>query len=102
MAQPVAVRGLVMLAERKGTPVGFVSAENGDDPSHGILLDCLDVLAPHQGCGAGKLMIDAVRRWTKERSWLHRHNARDRPSVPYRRIDTSYVKRRLIGAMASR
>ncbi len=68
MAQPAKARGLVMLAECKGVPVGFVRAENVDDSSYGILLDCLHVLATHQGCGAGKLMIDAVRRWTRKQN----------------------------------
>ena len=65
MAQPAEARGLVILAEHEGVPVGFVSAENVDDPSYGTLLDCLHVLATHQQCGVGKLMIDAARRWTK-------------------------------------
>ncbi|MEA3095857.1 MAG: hypothetical protein QOF74_97 [Caballeronia mineralivorans] len=68
MARPAKARGLVMLAEREGTPVGFASAENVDDSPHGILLDCLHVLADYQGCGAGKLMIGAVRAWTRERN----------------------------------
>lgn len=68
MAQPAKARGLVMLAECKGAPVGFVSAENVDDSSYGTLLDCLHVLATHQGCGAGKLMIDAARKWTREQN----------------------------------
>jgi len=68
MARPAEARGLVMLAERNGTAVGFVSAENVDDSSHGTLLDCLHVLPTHQGCGAGKLMIAAVRGWTRERN----------------------------------
>ena len=66
MARSATARGLVMLAELNGTAVGFVSAEKVDRSSHGILLDCLHVLATHQGCGAGKLMIDAVRKWTRE------------------------------------
>jgi ribosomal protein S18 acetylase RimI-like enzyme len=68
MARPAGARGLVMLAEREGMPVGFVSAENVDNSPHGTLLDCLHVLAAYQGCGAGKLMIDAVRTWTRERN----------------------------------
>jgi ribosomal protein S18 acetylase RimI-like enzyme len=68
MARPTDARGLVMLAEHEGMPVGFVSAENVDDSPHGTLLDCLHVLAAYQGFGAGKLMIDAVRMWTREQN----------------------------------
>jgi ribosomal protein S18 acetylase RimI-like enzyme len=57
-----------MLAELNATAIGFVSAEKVADSSHGILLDCLHVLVSYQRCGAGKLMIDAARRWTKEQN----------------------------------
>jgi GNAT superfamily N-acetyltransferase len=68
MAQPAEARGLVLLAECKGALVSFVSAENVVDSSYGTLLDCLHVLAIHQGSGIGKLMIDAARRWTREQN----------------------------------
>lgn len=68
MARPANARGLVMLAEQEGMPVGFVSAENVDDSPLGTLLDCLHVLPAYQGCGAGKLMIEAVRTWTREQN----------------------------------
>lgn len=62
-----------MLAELNGTTIGFVSAEKVNGSSHGILLDCLHVLATHQKCGAGKLMIDAARRWSKEQNQNQMH-----------------------------
>jgi GNAT superfamily N-acetyltransferase len=68
LARPASEQGLVMLAELNATAIGFVSAEKVADSSHGILLDCLHVLVSYQGCGAGKLMIDAARRWTKEQN----------------------------------
>ena len=68
MAQPVEVRGWVMLTGHEGAPVGFVSAGNLADPVYGILLDCLHVLKTHQGFRFGRLMIEAVRRWTREQT----------------------------------
>ncbi|WP_268963704.1 GNAT family N-acetyltransferase [Paraburkholderia domus] len=40
----------------------------GEALTHGTLLDCLHVLATHQGREAGQLMIDAARKWTKEQN----------------------------------
>ena len=73
MLRPAAARGLVMLAELNGTAIGFVSAEKVEGSAHGTLLDCLHVLATHQGRGAGQLMIDAVRKWTKEQNQNQMH-----------------------------
>lgn len=68
MERPADARGLLMLAEHFGKPIGFVSAEDPIDSSHGILLDCLHVLATHHGHGAGKLMIDATLNWARTRN----------------------------------
>jgi len=68
MLRPAVARGLVMLAELNRTAIGFVSVEKVEGSPHGTLLDCLHVLATHQGRGAGQLMIDAARKWTKEQN----------------------------------
>jgi GNAT superfamily N-acetyltransferase len=58
--------GLVEVAEMQGNPIGLVSAEKLPNPAYGVLLDCLHVLAPFQGHGAGKLLIDAARAWARQ------------------------------------
>ncbi|RQT34271.1 GNAT family N-acetyltransferase [Burkholderia cepacia] len=58
-------RGLVLIAEADGEPVGFVSAERPVDPALGVLLDCLHVHPSHHGGGTGKHMIEAVRAWAR-------------------------------------
>ncbi|GAB2923801.1 GNAT family N-acetyltransferase [Paraburkholderia jirisanensis] len=73
MAQPTESRSLVLIAEFTGKPVGFVSAEKMPDSPYGVLLDCLHVLKPFQGHGAGKLMIEAVRMWALDLGETHLH-----------------------------
>lgn len=61
LAQPAADRGLVLIAEFTGEPVGFVSAEKRPGSAYGVLLKSLHALKTFQGYGAGKLMIEAAR-----------------------------------------
>ncbi|WP_431822197.1 N-acetyltransferase family protein [Burkholderia sp. F1] len=65
-ARPEAEWGMVRIAEAEGAPIGFVSAENVRDPHDGVLLNCLHVLAGYQGHGAGRMLIQAARAWTRE------------------------------------
>ncbi|WP_347467209.1 GNAT family N-acetyltransferase [Burkholderia stagnalis] len=65
-ARPEAEWGMVRIAEVDGVAIGFASAENVQDPQYGALLDCLHVLADHQGRGAGRLLIEAARAWARE------------------------------------
>ena len=102
MARPAEKRGLVLIAEFAGEPVGFASAEKMQDPEYGVLLDCLHVMKAFQGYGAGKLMIEAVRTWARtsgeSRMYLYvlvgNHRAIDfyeRNGWQYAGLESSYI-----------
>lgn len=66
LGKPAEFNRLVLVARYAGTPIGFVCAEQSDASGHEVLLDNLHALKEYQGCGAGKLMIRAVRDWAHE------------------------------------
>lgn len=57
----------VFIAEQAGQPIGFVCVKQERDHPDDVLLDNLHVLAPHQGTGAGKLMVARATDWARAR-----------------------------------
>lgn len=66
LGKPAEFNRLILVARCANTPIGFVCAEQSDAAGREVLLDNLHALKDYQGCGAGKLMIRAVRDWARE------------------------------------
>ena len=62
LADFAAGAGQVLVAEREGTPIAFISvfAPDGDGS---VYVDALHALPQHKGSGAGSALLDEAQRW---------------------------------------
>ncbi|NML29437.1 GNAT family N-acetyltransferase [Paraburkholderia antibiotica] len=65
MCAPGGERRIVLIAELRGEPTGFVCVERQPESAWGVLLDNLHALPGYQGIGVGRTLMRAAEDWAR-------------------------------------